>query len=236
VKLTVPNRASIAPLGKVFDFIFGRRYFALTTFARVAAISIIALLVSFLVALSLGNWTIKDAVEALEQMEGSDPAFLISSVVSNIVFDYLSVTKSRLLIEWIKRYSYSAIKFVIIDLAVTFFVIVPIFVAVGWFIEIFLFTPSWIYHLADATPTIVNVANSYQVVGRAFTITTFMSLLLTLLYLTSLASLKFFGLIAKAVPLIQWMLPVNTLPGRSIGIVAGAILFCFLELFFVVAR
>ena len=46
VKLTVPNIAGIEPLGRIFDFIYGRRYFALTTFLRVAAISIVALIVA----------------------------------------------------------------------------------------------------------------------------------------------------------------------------------------------
>jgi hypothetical protein len=119
LKLTVPNIASIEPLGKVFDFIYGPRYFALTTFARVAAVSIIALLVTFLVYLSLRLWTIKDARDALEGMQAWHRAFIIFVMVVNIVFDYLSVTKSRLLIEWLKRYSYSAIKFVICDLALT---------------------------------------------------------------------------------------------------------------------
>jgi hypothetical protein len=73
--------------------------------------------------------------------------------------------------------------------------------------------------------------NSYQVAGGAFGLTTFMTLLLTLLYLASLMSLKLFGLIAKATRLAQWMLPVRTLPVRSIGIVAGALLFFFLEIF-----
>jgi hypothetical protein len=46
VNLTVPNISSLEPLSRVFDFIYGRRYFALTTFLRVAAISIVALIVA----------------------------------------------------------------------------------------------------------------------------------------------------------------------------------------------
>src|SRR5262245_40235804 len=49
VKLTVPNIAGIEPLGRIFDFIYGRRYFALTTFLRVAAVSLVALVVTSLV-------------------------------------------------------------------------------------------------------------------------------------------------------------------------------------------
>ena len=229
LKLTVPDIASIEPLGKVFDFIYGPRYFALTTFARVAAVSIIALLVSFLLSLSLSVWTIKDAVDALENMQSPDKVLLTFSIVGNIFFDYVSVTKSRLLIEWLKRYSYSAIKFLICDLVLTLLVLNPVTYAIGYFGAMLMIPEPSSYTSSYPERIFTNVLNAYHVAGGAFTLTVYMSLLLTLLYLASLILLKLYGLIAKATTLAQWMLPVQTLLVRSIGIVAGALLFCFLE-------
>jgi hypothetical protein len=41
IQLTVPDMASIEPLGRIFDSIYGRRYFTPTTFLRVAAVSLL---------------------------------------------------------------------------------------------------------------------------------------------------------------------------------------------------
>jgi hypothetical protein len=50
-------------------------------------------------------------------------------------------------------------------------------------------------------------------------------------YSLALMWLRVLAVIKKAAGLIQWMLPVQTLPVQSIGMVAGALLFCFLEIF-----
>src|SRR5262245_8730770 len=217
LKLTVPNIASIEPLGKVFDFIYGPRYFGLTTFARVVAISIIALLVVLLPFLSRAK------VE-LNLSEHQDHIKAIFLVAMNLFFGYLSVTKSRLLIEEAKEFKHSAIRFFVVDLFGTmgmlaaYRAVVDFAVFGKWGSVKTMLKGELVETIFVSTPI------------SAFYLTIYMSLLLSLLYLVSLMFLKFFGLIAKAVPLILWMLPVKTLPVRSIGIVAGAILFCFLEI------
>jgi len=73
----------------------------------------------------------------------------------------------------------------------------------------------------------------------AFFLTTFMTLLLTTVYSVSLMLLIFFNFLGttaymrwlvpeNVLSIIRWILPIKTLPVRSIGIVAGAFLFLFL--------
>jgi hypothetical protein len=110
VKLTVPDISSIEPLGKVFDFIFGRRYFALSTFFRVAAISSIALMLAFFVT--------TDLTVVLFSIV-SKPGLFIAVFILNIIFDYISVTKSRILISLFAGVQYAVIIFLFSDLLLT---------------------------------------------------------------------------------------------------------------------
>src|SRR5262245_61453372 len=226
VKLTVPNIAGIEPLGRIFDFIYGRRYFALTTFLRVAAVSLVALFATSLVVAG----GVAQGIAAFRAMPMDiDGPMVIKLLGINVVFDYLSITKSRLLINCI-----TALKlrgrdtlFVTSDLIVTCFIVGFYFV---FFYEVFLgyLPPNPIssipFQLSYAPNLIL-----FPIVS--FTLTTFMTALLTILYALALMSLRIFNLMARATRLMQWMLPIQELPVRSIGIVAGALLFCFLEIF-----
>ena len=215
VKLTVPDIAGIEPLGRIFDFIYGRRYFAPTTFLRVAAVSLVALVVASLIfaggAVNQIAWNLAH----------SNATVLIQMLVTNIVFDYLSITKSRLLIKGITRLDIRGrdVLFVVCDLIATCFIVV-----------IYTITAMLLFDTLD------DRMEYTRAFGLAFMLTTFMTVLLAILYSLSFLSLIVFGAIAKATRLMQWMLPVQTLPVRSIGIVAGAILFCFLEIFHGLAR
>jgi len=215
VKLTVPNIAGIEPLGRIFDFIYGRRYVALTTFLRVAAISLVAIVVASLI------FTGGSVNQVAWNFTHSDTTLLMQKLVTNIVFDYLSITKSRVLITGITRLNIRGrdVVFVVSDLIATCFIVV-----IYTFIEILFF---------DTLDEQMEYTRGFDL---AFMLTTFLTLLLTILYALALISLRVFSLIAKATRLMQWMLPIQELPVRSIGIVAGIILFCFLEIFYALAR
>jgi hypothetical protein len=255
VKLTVPDISSIEPLGKVFDFIYGRRYFALSTFLRVAAISTIAVVVAWFVLRRpddhiLNIWVIIQ----------SDLDNLIPALIANIFFDYLSVTKSRFLIDKIAQFhkKYDVIIFIFIDLIFTS-IIVLCYVATwellamvpGLFITYV--SPAYALDFAGPllnfvrpslkllnfeVPTLDLMGPSYYSLFQAFALTTFLTLLLATVYSISLLLLMFFNFLGKTsymrwlVPenmlsIIRWVLPVESLPVRSIGIVAGVFVFVF---------
>jgi hypothetical protein len=213
VKLTVPNIAGIEPLGRIFDFIYGRQYFALTTFARVSAISFVAIVVANLIfargAVSQIAWNLAH----------TNASVLAQLLIINILFDYVSITKSRLLIKGITRLNIRGrdVLFVVSDLIISC-LIVAVYTIISMMYDTFdeQMERLWPYNFA-------------------FMLTSFLTLLLTILYSLSLLSLSVFGAIAKATRLLQWMLPVRELPVRSIGIVAGVLLFCFLEIFHALA-
>lgn len=252
VQLNVPDISSIAPLGKVFDFIYGRRYFALSTFLRVAAISTIAVVVAWFVLRRPGDHIVN--IWATIQ---SDPANLILVFIANIFFDYLSVTKSRFLIDKIAQFNkkYDVIIFIFIDLIFTA-VIVFCYVAT-W--ELIAMLPGWWLGMSPAHaldfggpllnfvspslkllnlegPSLNYMSPTYYSLFQAFALTTFLTLLLAIVYSISLLLLIVFNFLGKTsymrwlVPenmlsIIRWVLPVQSLPIRSIGIVAGAFVF-----------
>src|SRR5262245_23460750 len=119
VKVTVPNIAGIEPLGRIFDFIYGRRYFALTTFLRVSAISLAAIVVASLI------FTGGSVNQVVWNLTHSHVDLLIHKLCANIVFDYLSITKSRLLIKGITRLNIRGrdVVFVVGDLIATCFIV-----------------------------------------------------------------------------------------------------------------
>jgi hypothetical protein len=230
-KLTVPEISSLEPLGRVFDFIYGRRYFSLTTFLRVAAISIVALIVVVLATVRIYVTSRTD----LSNVKISYPTNLVITLqllllFINIFCDYLSITKARLLINRITRLKIRVhvILFVVSDLIVTCCILV---------LNGMLYTVTTLVMGIDLSkgfadsPTAGSFFLLFGVPLYAFILTTFMTLLLTVLYSLALLCLRVVGVIKKFAGLIQWMLPVQTLPVRSIGMVAGALLFCFLELF-----
>jgi hypothetical protein len=216
LKLTVPDTSSIDLLGKIFDQIYGPRLFALSTFFRVSAISAVALVIAFFATKA---WTHGGPPVGLLKGFIIWVFVLIMILVMNVLIDYLSVTKSRVLIVLMKGFhtKYRTILFIFFDLIGTS---VIVFAYTG------VFSPSPPETLFDVIRTVIDNAGTLLTIPPvfAFLLTTFMTLLLTILYLTS------FKLLARTTHLIHWILPVKTLPVRSIGIVAGILLFCFLEI------
>jgi hypothetical protein len=240
LKLTVPDISSIEPLGKVYDFIFGRRYFALSTFLRVATISIVALLVPHFMMIGDTILSFWDVVEAYPwDVVKAYPYVSILAVTLNILFDYLSVTKSRFLIVWITRFhkKYAVMIFLFIDLILTTIIYV-LYSSVTY--------PMFPKNFPEYVPGTENlewdqlfhVSFAWSIWTFAFLVTTFLTFLLSTVYSVSLMLLMFFNFLGKTtymrwlvpeniVSFLRWALPVDTLPVRSIGIVAGAFVFLF---------
>lgn len=225
VKLTVPDISSIEPLGKVFDFIFGRRYFALTTFLRTAGISIIAFAITLF---SIAG----DPISFLWGVAKEEPITSIVALAINVVFDYISVTKSRILIATISKLhrKYAVIIFIFVDLILTTIIIFGYFDLIHSQLEF------------DLNAMVYELWTFPYLPFVAFVLTTFLTLFLTTTYSVSLMLLMLFNFLGKTtymrwlVPenilsIIRWVLPVDTLPVRSIGIVAGAFVFIFVAAF-----
>ena len=92
------------------------------------------------------------------------------------------------------------------------------------------------YLLNFVGPSLNYMSPTYYSLFQAFALTTFLTLLLTTVYSISLLLLMFFNFLGKTsymrwlVPenmlsIIRWVLPVESLPVRSIGIVAGVFVF-----------
>lgn len=225
VKLTVPDISSIEPLGKVFDFIFGRRYFALTTFLRTAGISIIAFAITLF---SIAG----DPISFLLGVAKEEPITSIVALAINVVFDYISVTKSRILIATISKLhrKYAVIIFIFVDLILTTIIIFGYFDLIHSQLEF------------DLNAMVYELWTFPYLPFVAFVLTTFLTLFLTTMYSVSLMLLMFFNFLGKTaylrwvVPenllsILRWVLPVKTLPVRSIGMVAGALVFVFVAAF-----
>jgi hypothetical protein len=231
VKLTVPDISSIEPLGKVFDFIYGRRYFALSTFLRVAAITTVAFSCLILLA--------KFRLSLFWDVSKHYWNVFLPLFIGNIFFYYLSITKSRFALSRIARLKlrFSWAIFFIVDLALTF--IIVLFYTAIWYSLLEKSEPLFgqptmgffVFYIMISSPLL-----------NAFQLTTFLNLLLTTVYSVSLMLLMFFNFLGKTaymrwlVPenilsILRWVLPVKTLPVRSIGIVAGAFVFIFVAAF-----
>jgi len=228
MKLTVPDISSIEPLGKVFDLVYGPRYFGLITFLRVAAVSTIALAVScFMIG--------KEPVSSLWVLGKAYPVGFTLAVTVNIFFDYISVTKSRFLIVALAKLhkKYAVIIFIFVDLILTTIIFI-VYATVTRPVM-----PQTVEELQSVPPIVMQAFTTWI---SAFFFSTFLTLLLTTVYSVSLVLLIFFNFLGtrpymrwlvpeNILSIIRWMLPVETLPIRSIGIVAGAFLFLFLAVF-----
>src|SRR4051812_14346206 len=84
-------RAGIEPLGHVFDLIFGLEYFSFNSFFRVAAVSTITAGICFIATSLLSVATIS--------FQGLDFKTLIALLIINIIFDYISITKARVIMR-----------------------------------------------------------------------------------------------------------------------------------------
>jgi hypothetical protein len=210
--------AGIEPLGLVFDLVYGKRWFTLLSFFRVAGVSTIAAVISFIVA-TYGY----DVAEALRGLS-SNVGLLVGLASVNIVFDYISVTKARFILQETVRREKLRFKsgiFLCIDALITTILVVAYIVVVrSIFIYAFPPTSQWSF---------LGMFGYFFLI-YSFGATTFLIFFITCMYLLSLWSLIFIGAV-PALSFMLWILPIKQLPIRSIGVMSGTILFVGLNVF-----
>ena len=235
-KLTVPEISSIDTLGRVFSFVYGRQYFGLNTLLRVAAISILAFIVSTVAVFR--SFQLAYVISWLLSF-GHGTFFLL--LVINIIFDYLSITKSRLLIDRSARIASSsrAMSVILLDLILTAVLVAIYFAVTVIFAEIMRninFGGGAFGHVGGVEfGRKVYRVDEYdyllKLTHTPFFITISLTFVLTVLYSLAFLLLRLLGYVSNTFDLVKWILPVQTLPVRSIGIIAGILLFLFLEIY-----
>jgi hypothetical protein len=194
---------AIDPLGRVFDAAFGRKPNGLPSFLRVALISTLAFFAAaFAIAIAFHFRSIP--------WRSGDIAKTIELILINALFDYVSVTKALFIMRRIGRGSGATVSFLLLDFFGTVLILLMYYTVVE--------------NLLERS----NFGISEMFVGPAFFATTFLTFFLTLLYVVAIRVLVSGS---KLRSWISWALPVKTLPVRSIGIMAGSLL--FLALLFV---
>ncbi len=218
VDLSASRLSGIEPLSRVFDFIYGARYFSLNSFFRVAGVSTIAAIISFSIPAILnpqGAWeNIRNIASTRQSFE-----ILLLFLFVNYSFDYISVTKARLIMHGmiVTRLRYTNILFLIVDGVATVLVL-------NAYAFLFSRVIAFFYPVTEHDMFGWMVMFNYFFVVYAFYGTTFLIFFLTAMYLLSLWSLIAFG-VMPVLSLVRWILPVRQLPVRSIGVMAGVILF-----------
>jgi hypothetical protein len=234
-KLTVPNISSIEPLGRVFDLVYGARYFGLGTLVRVSAISIAAFIVCA-VALTGSVSTVLYYLYVFFYLPNLvSPLFLL--LATNIVFDYLSITKSRFLIRKTSKIDANGRAAIVIisDLILTVLLIAIYAITVSVFIGAL--TNIDYGNRGFGRHTFEHEYDDFiDLAQTPFLMTASMTLILSMLYSLSLMLLKFLGLAGAAMNIVWWILPIRSLPIRSVGIIAGTLLFLFLEVYHALIR
>jgi hypothetical protein len=195
----------------------------LPSFLRVALISTAALLIIlFNLASIIPSEHFEEVFYPLFQF---DFIFaLIALTFVNVLFDYASVTKALFIMRKIVRFGgVKTISFLLLDFLVTFLIVVLYMFATGLLHAVFV----WSGKFLELSGAVLEGG-----VQLAFFATTFLTFGLTLLYVLAVIVLRFthggkmvssFG--SKVRSGISWALPVKTLPVRSIGIVAGLLVF-----------
>jgi hypothetical protein len=213
-----PTRAQVStidPLRRIFDAVYGRKPNGLPSFIRVALISTLAFFaVAFFFGLIVTSLVFR-FVPAIPQT--------IGVILINALFDYASVTKALFIMERIRRGSAKTALFLLLD----FFGTLLILLVYG----LVFVSYDMLFGRADA----YFGSLGELLLGLAFFATTFLTFVLTLLYVFAVRVLRFAhsgegavvgGLSgSKLRSGISWALPVKTLPVRSIGIMAGFLLF-----------
>jgi hypothetical protein len=153
----------------------------------------------------------------------------------NILFDYLSVTKSRVLIRRTPNMAAKnrAATVVLTDLILTVLIIGAYLVTAFVVVDVLAYSSfkhSKFGHVggvefgkhAYASQTHDALFGLFEFPLIATIALTF---ILSVLYLLALRLLIRFGYAGRDMNLVGWILPINTLPIRSVGIAAGIVLF-----------
>jgi hypothetical protein len=201
--------SSLKPLASIFDLLYGQSALALSTFARIAAVSTIAFLIV------LAAFDLKDGHLPLSTASQYFTKSGTLLILGNILFDVFSVTKARYIIGICLRHpkDYPLAVFFVLDIVGT---IAVLFLYAFWIRLIDPTDPDdqWRFlWFLGAIPFIYAILT-----------TSFLTTILTTIYLLSLTSLRWAGL-TKALAGLLWALPVKEKPVRSIGVVAGGLLF-----------
>jgi hypothetical protein len=224
IKLSA-GRVGIEPLGRVFDLIYGRPYFSLNTILRVTGVSTVAAVISFTVFVLLGQ----DAENHIRDIFGSQngiAAFLVLLTL-NGAFDYISVTKARIIMDKVVQSDlrYKSVVFLLADAIVTIGIL-EAYRYVAHDLLVYFFP----WKIRGMTAIFSLLPLRYLFLIYAFISTTFLMFFLTAMYLMSVWSLIAICAI-PALSFILWVLPVRDLPIRSIGLMSGIIMFIGVGLF-----
>jgi len=184
--------STIDPLRHVFDVVYGTRPNGLPSFLRVTLISTLAFLVFLLWLLDFEYWGLELTLYA---------TWIVVLIPINALFDYVSVTKALFIMRRIGNVGGGkTLMFLVLDFLCTFLIIM-------------------VYAIVVESMGISMLRGMHW--GIPFLATTFLTFLLTLLYVLAVRVLS--GLKLRSG--ISWALPVETLPVRSIGIMAGFLVF-----------
>jgi hypothetical protein len=222
LEISTPHITSIASLNRIFDRIYGPRYFGVDTFLRIGAITSLALF-SLILFVSLIDQPTLELFKGFFQ----PPVVAAVTILINLVFDIASVTKARMIINYIdsKKLPYPEILVLLIDVPAT-----------GLLLWAYFYV--FLYSLTSVDPSQSALGPILQVlIGLyAFMTTTFLTTILIVIFCVSISFLRgasyigSFRIVRWLVPnniilFLRWILPVQTLPVRSIGVAAGALVF-----------
>jgi hypothetical protein len=214
------RRSALDALLAVFDLVFGFGGTWLPSFFRVGVISTIA---AFVVVLGWpSNWD--SLTLTLTFLFGGNFAAVIVLVIVNMIFGYISVAKSMFILRRVRNAKYGTALFFVFDLVATLVVLVAYAI---------------VFESRDVLFPASDSIGIYGTIGlgAAFFGTTFLTFLLALAYVVAAFLLNLLatershpvgvaGAPLKAWSTVTWILPVKTLPIRSTGIMAGAVVFC----------
>jgi hypothetical protein len=220
----------------IFDKLFGTRHLSKSCFLRSAAASYVALITLILLTPTELSYIIHSGL-LVHTSPIFLPYFLLTTILANVLPDYLSLLKSRYLLGIMVRHDRFRFVLAGVDLVITFFIAcaaVLIGETVHWIIALFLSSiptmlyPDFIRSMLDQVPF-----QTYHVVrlGLRFGVgvlwfwPTFLTSIWLTFYIFSGWILKIVSrlITRKAWLLVSTSLDMEHQPLRSIGIIAGAL-------------
>jgi hypothetical protein len=235
LKISTPNIVTIEALERIFDQIYGRQYFAFSTFVRISIVtSVTFAIVMFLFFIAgsqqegaVSNGLINYITTVLVNL-AKDLKLIPMTVFLNIIFDFLSVTKARIIIHYIisKNIKYPEIVAIAADIPATI-ILIMVYIIVG-FILFSVMTPHGLL-LPEGF-----VIEMYGLI--CFVATTFITTIIIIIFCVTIIFLRAIHYISTVrslrwlipnniISFLRWALPVEGLPVRSIGITAGLLSF-----------
>lgn len=212
------NISYIDPVGSVFAKMYKVNPRGLPSISRVFLISIasfVVIIVPFL--MFVGNDVDFTTWKFLFKLVIYDNFIIIViSLLQNIMFDYVSVAKAIALISALTKSNikYKTAIYIIADFSITMSIVLAYYFTSFYTLELY---SALIKKLGLSTDFII-LPTVYYMAVLAYIITTLNSVFLTAIFAAS-------ARISKVWHYALWILPVNSLPIRSIGIIAGILTF-----------